>query len=110
MSLSHEEIESKAQMLAYPPDPSNPYSIPSNVGDIDRESIESRADIIRRQNDVIARFNRWDEEDRAGAEHPPPAPATPSATIGGKRSKKNKSKKNKSKKNKSKRIKGNSKR
>ena len=70
MTLSPEEMESKAQMLVNPPDPSNPYVIPLNVDDNDRTSIESRADIIRRQNDIIARFNRW-AEDTARAEQPP---------------------------------------
>lgn len=96
MSLSPEERESKAQMLVNPPDPSNPYVLPPNIGIVDRTRIEERANIIRRQNAVIARFN------------PPvtPAPATPApatpgtqepSTSGGKRRKSKRSKKNKRK-------------
>jgi hypothetical protein len=94
MSLSSRERESKARMLVNPPDPSNPYSIPSNVGIVDRASIESQADIIRRQNAVIARLN---------PPATPPETQEPS-TSGGKRRKSKRSKKNKkNKKNKSKR-------
>jgi hypothetical protein len=93
MSLSPQEIESKAQMLANP-DPNDPYVIPPDIVGIDRARIEARADVIRRQNASIARFN-------------PPATAAPApaailqSILGGKRRKSKRSKKNKSKRNKS---------
>lgn len=53
MSLSPQELESKAQMLVNDPT----YVIPPQVGIVDRARIEGRASVIRNQNNAIARFN-----------------------------------------------------